>query len=150
MACTERRQWWAHMWILHCDSHREFAESFATLMGARGHLVVARIALPAETAEVLRRDPEMARGIDVVVSEVDNNSEQLQSFRKSLPEVPLVLLTRTDSAVAFRDLDVDGVALKLDSLDEIERVLTAVISRELHPVGPVYSRRAQQLMADRS
>lgn len=143
------------MRILVCDQHAMFGEAFGSLLMSRGHEVAGRTASVADALEFIR-DGEWEP--EVVVLDLDlpgtRHESAVGSLRRAAPDVAIAVLTgNTDVPGLCQALDdgADGVALKFESVDEVERLLfqiTSTVFTKLRTTGQpekVWSRRARAL-----
>lgn len=138
------------------DHHAIFSQAFAALLTVRGHQVVAAPTSSAE-AEILVSD-HVTVPFDAVLMELElpdiAGTEAVQMLRRALPDLPIGILTSsTDVALLTDALEAgaDGLALKTESVDEVERMLLRITSplvvKLRHTAKPeqVWSRGAKAL-----
>jgi DNA-binding NarL/FixJ family response regulator len=147
------------MRIILCDPHAMFSDAFACLLPLRGHEVVAR---PRNVSEVVALASVPPRGIepyaDIVVSDINfpdiDSTVAVAKMRAVLPDTPIAILTVETGVSRLRaalDAGADGVALKTESVDEVERLLLRLVSplfaklRRNGSPEKVWSRRARAL-----
>jgi len=146
------------MQIIICDEHLMFSEALSSLLAKRGHRVLARISRPDEAAELSDLDDA-----DVFLTELEfagyEGSAAVRHLRALSPGLPIVVFT------ANHDMDLlhealaqgaDGVALKTEGIDEVERLLRRVCALPFKNVhgrtGPdkAWSQRARATMQRQS
>lgn len=146
------------MRIILCDQHAMFSEAFSCLLPLRGHDVVARTGSVSQVAAVASTPDDGAAAADVVVSDIHfqdvSGSVAVAKIRSALPEMPIAILTGETSVPKLRaalDAGADGVAMKTESVDEVERLLLRLASplfvrlRRSGSPEKLWSRRARAL-----
>jgi DNA-binding NarL/FixJ family response regulator len=123
------------MRILHCDDHAMFAEAFASLLNRRGHEVVGVLGSPLEIEPYFVRSSAAALSLDVMVMEVAfpelPQGSAVATVRHVLPSLPIAVLTGEAEVTKLRkalEEGADGVALKTESVNEVERLLIRITS----------------------
>ncbi|HEY3943313.1 MAG TPA: response regulator transcription factor [Acidimicrobiales bacterium] len=116
------------MQIIICDEHLMFSEALSSLMAQRGHRVLARISSPDEAVDVLDRHEA-----DVWLTELEfvgyEGAAAVRRLRALEPGLPIVVFTaHRDTNLLHEALaeGADGVALKTEGIDEVERLLRRV------------------------
>jgi two-component system nitrate/nitrite response regulator NarL len=116
------------MQIIICDQHLMFSEALSSLLAKRGHRVVARISTPDEALDLVGCDEA-----DVWLTELEfagyEGVSAVRQLRTLTPDRPIVVFTaRHDMDLLHRALEegADGVALKTEGIDEVERLLRRV------------------------
>jgi DNA-binding NarL/FixJ family response regulator len=145
------------MRIILCDPHEMFSDAFSCLLPQRGHEVVAR---PRSVSEVvaLASTPSDAPIADIVVSDINypdvDSTVAVAKMRDVLPDTPIAILTVETGVSKLRaalDAGADGVVLKTESVDEVERLLLRLVSPFLAKLRrngnpeKVWSRKARAL-----
>lgn len=151
------------MQIILCDPHAMFRDAFASLLPLRGHTVVARPRNVSELVALTSSSSEDQPIADVVVSEINfpdiAGTVAVAKIRDTFPDLPIAILTIETGISRLRaalDAGADGVAMKTESVDEVERVLlrltapTFVALRQNGSSGKVWSRRARALESQSS
>jgi len=114
--------------LIICDDHLMFAEALSSLFAKRGHEVLARPSTPEAAIALADRDDVDAWLIDLHFPG-RSPAEVLRRIRSASPAVPIVVLTadcdRSSLQAALAN-GADGVALKTDGIDEVERLLCRV------------------------
>jgi DNA-binding NarL/FixJ family response regulator len=117
------------MQIVICDKHELFAQAFSALLEARGHEVVACQTTLGDAVSFV------PSGTDVVVTELNfpdaHGVSALSELRQVLPETPIAVLTGSNDYAemnAALAAGADGVVMKTESVDEVERILLAITS----------------------
>jgi len=118
------------MKIIICDDHVMFAEALSSLLMKRGHMVLARASSPEEGLMLADREDEDADAwlVDLHFPGIAGSSS-VRQLRAVMPEMPLVVLTAdSDRALLQQALEdgADGVALKTEGVEEVERLLRRV------------------------
>ncbi len=116
------------MQIVICDDHMMFAEALSTLLMKRGHKVLAQVSSPEQGLALKNRDEA-----DVWLTDLHfpgmADTAGVRLLREAMPEIPIVVLTadsdRTMLQQALED-GADGVALKTEGVEEVERLLRRV------------------------
>jgi two-component system nitrate/nitrite response regulator NarL len=152
------------MRIILCDPHTLFSDAFSCLLPLRGHDVVARPRTVSDFVALASSSDGWAPA-DVIVSDIDfpdiAGTVAVAKMRDLLPDVPIAILTGESGVSVLRaalDAGADGVAMKTESVDEVERLLLHLASplfvrlRRSGNPEKVWSRRARALanQADRS
>ena len=125
------------MKLIACDRHLIFSDALSTMLGRRGHHVTARVCSPEDGLRLAER-----ADVDVWFTEIDfpGQSNPVGRLRAALPEMPIVIFTevsdRHDLRAAVR-AGADGIVLKSEGIEEVERVLRKV-------AGPGMSRTSGQ------
>jgi DNA-binding NarL/FixJ family response regulator len=135
------------MRILLCDDHAVFAAAFSALLAPRGHEVVAHLATPAQFGDIQRGGAGDAEP-DVIVTEVIFSGMEpeatIDAARRAYPDTSVAVLT-ADTSVArhgsLEALGADGVALKTDRVEAVERMLLDIVSP-----GPQRQKRSARQM----
>lgn len=152
------------MRIIICDGHLMFSEALSSLLAGRGHRVVARIPTPDEAVDLAGADQA-----DAWLTELEfpgyEGAAAVRRIRSVAAGVPIVVFTsRHDLATLSEVLEAgaDGIALKTEGIDEVERLLHRVCTPRFGcsdgaPGGPTgdmaWSQRARaslQRQANRS
>jgi len=131
------------MRIVLLDPHAMFRDAFSCLLALRGHDVVARSGSVLDLLEWADDEPGDDRLADVVVAELDlpdiPGTVAVGKIRAAFPNLPIAILTGETQLRPLRavlDAGADGVALKTEGVDEVERVLLRLTS-------PLSGRRRQ-------
>jgi two-component system nitrate/nitrite response regulator NarL len=153
------------MRIILCDPHAMFSDAFSCLLPMRGHEVIARPRSVSDFAALASLQSAGEPPADVVVSDINfpdiAGTVAVAKIRDIVPDVPIAILTGETGVSALRaalDAGADGVAIKTESVDEVERLLLRLASplftrlRRCGNPEKVWSRRARALanQSDRS
>jgi DNA-binding NarL/FixJ family response regulator len=120
--------------LAHCDDHRLFVESLATVFSSRGHEVLLTTD-PSELLAVLARQPVDVCLLDLVFP-TQRSTHAVQTLLRSYPGTKVVLLTgfpdsaETDAAARS---GVRAVVSKTDDVADVVRVTERVAAE---PAGP--------------
>ncbi|HUZ09485.1 MAG TPA: response regulator transcription factor [Acidimicrobiales bacterium] len=133
-----------------CDGHSMFSEALSSLLAKRGHRVLARISAPDEAFDI-----PGAEEADVWLTELEfpgcDGAAAVRRLRSSTPGIPIVVFTSRNDLTALSEVleaGADGVALKSEGIDEVERLLRRVCALPVRtPNGPTadkaWSQRAR-------
>ena len=116
------------MKLIACDRHLIFSDALATMLGRRGHQVVARVCSPDDGLRLPERDSVNAWFTEI---EFPGSPSPIAQLRAALPQMPIVLFTDSSERVDLRAAvsnGADGIVLKSEGADEVERVLRRVTS----------------------
>jgi DNA-binding NarL/FixJ family response regulator len=116
------------MQIVICDDHMMFAEALSTLLMKRGHKVLAQVSSPEQGLALKNRDEADVWLTDLHFPGIVDTAG-VRQLREAMPDVPIVVLTAdSDRAMLQQALEdgADGVALKTEGVEEVERLLRRV------------------------
>lgn len=146
------------MRIILCDPHAMFSDAFSSLLPLRGHDVVAQPRSVSEIADLASAWSDGEVLADVIVSDINfpdiAGTAAVAKMRALLPDMPIAILTGETGVSRLRaalDAGADGVAIKTESVDEVERLLLRLASplfarlRRSGSPEKVWSRRARAL-----
>jgi two-component system nitrate/nitrite response regulator NarL len=144
------------MRIIACDKYLMFSDSLAAMLGKRGHEVLMRLGSPAEAVALTERDTVDAWITDVDLPTSPGGRRAVAEFRSLMPRMPIVVFTSiTDRKALHTAVDdgADGVVLKSEAVDELERVIRRICNGAITSVGAseqrptVWSKGARTAMA---
>jgi two-component system nitrate/nitrite response regulator NarL len=118
------------MRLLICDDHLMFSEALASLLKARGHTVVGCPTTPEGAVELSQEEEVDAIICDLHFPGIDG-SRSVSFLRAARPDTPIVVLTADPDLRLLREAALggaDGIALKIEGVEELERVLLEVTS----------------------
>lgn len=146
------------MRVIVCDAQAMFNDAFSFLLQRRGHRVVARCRDVSEVLDFASRSPDGAAVADIVISGLDfpdvSGDLAIGKMRAALPEVPIAILSGEIDHYQLRaavDAGADGVAMRTDSADEVERLLLRLVFPPFETPGDkvahekAWSRRSRAL-----
>lgn len=145
------------MRLILCDEELMFSEMLAELFRARGDTVLSCTTHPAMALQMAR-----PAGADVLVTDIHfptaEGRHSVWLWRTAVPATPLVVLTSTQEPQVLHEAALagaDGIALKDEPFDEIERVVRGVTSpafleaRDSEQPKSLWSDKAQAVLSRR-
>ena len=141
------------MQLVLCDAHVLLAESLSVLLAKRGHVVVARAASAEESLNLVERSEADAWLTDLQFGGAAALAT-IKRLRQAMPTKPIIILTaERDRGMLQGALEAgaDAVALKTESIEEVERLLRRVASpafqarRNLQEAEKAWSQLARSL-----
>ena len=135
------------MRIVIADTHRIFAGALESLLRRSGHEVVGCVTGFDDAAELSLREQADACLLDLGLA-ASGEPGALEEAMAGLPRTAFVVLADSSGSAGFAGIlaaGVHGAALKTDDFVEVQRVLTAAVSRlaRRSPGGAVLSQAAQ-------
>ncbi|MDP9091629.1 MAG: response regulator transcription factor [Actinomycetota bacterium] len=144
------------MRLIACDKYVMFSDALVTMLGRRGHEVAARICSPAEAVALDEHDSADAWIVDIDLPLTPRGRRAVAELRALMPQMPICVFTSITDREALRtavDDGADGVVLKSEGVDEVERVLRRICTAAITSTGQspecptVWSRDARAVMA---
>lgn len=147
------------MQLILCDPHAMFRDAFSSLLSVRGHDVIACTRALEEVMDLMTSAEADELSADVVVTEIAfpgvPEVTAITALRAAVPDTPIAVLTGESEPSRLRaalEAGADGVAIKTESVDEVERVLlhlsSPAFTKLRYSATPekVWSRRSRSLM----
>ncbi|HLI15092.1 MAG TPA: response regulator transcription factor [Acidimicrobiales bacterium] len=129
------------------DEHLLFSEALSSLFASRGHEVLACPTTPEETAELAATSEVDACLLDLPSAPLEA-AAVVSLVRRRLPDLPLVALSsELEPSALWRALEAgaNGICLRVDGVDEIERVVREAVRAREGPSSRTWSRAARAL-----